>query len=501
MSGSQIKTGAILGYINILVKNIVNLIYTPLLLSFVGQADYGVFQTSNAFVSSLSILSFGFSDAYVRFYTQTRVRGTKEDINRLNGLYLALYTGLSVLALFAGLFLASGSSFLFSDSFTEEQIDLAGTLMFIMAFNVALTLFSTVFDAFILVHEEFKFQQSRQIMTTAITPLISVALLQIGLGVVSVAVSQLIVVIVLLLVNARYAINKLAMRFTVKAFNKKLFISLIAFSAWIFSNQVCELVNQSVPHMILGAVSGAIVVSIFAVAVQIRQVFYSLSTAISTMFVPKINQIVAERNDATELTKLMTSVGRCQAMVFVYVYCGFILLGDFFIQKWAGPEFSSAYWLILVMVGPLIIPLTQNTGIEIQRAKNKHRARSLAYLVTALLNLVLTAVLARPLGYWAPVVGYVSYVVLGCGLFMNWYYHYRIGLDMRFFWKRVVPIVVGGICVVLLSKILIPVFMPIDSWVSFVVTGLVYSVLYFGLLYAKVMCDDERQSVIGLFRR
>ena len=66
---SQRKTGAILGYANIIVKNLVNLVYTPMLLAFVGQADYGVYQTSNSFVFSLTLLTFGFSEAYIRFYT------------------------------------------------------------------------------------------------------------------------------------------------------------------------------------------------------------------------------------------------------------------------------------------------------------------------------------------------------------------------------------------------------------------------------------------------
>ena len=64
---SQRKTGAILGYANIIVKNLVNLVYTPMLLAFVGQADYGVYQTSNSFVFSLTLLTFGFSEAYIRF--------------------------------------------------------------------------------------------------------------------------------------------------------------------------------------------------------------------------------------------------------------------------------------------------------------------------------------------------------------------------------------------------------------------------------------------------
>ena len=77
---SQRKLGAILGYANIIVKNLVNLVYTPMLLAFVGQADYGVFQTSNSFVFSLSLLSFGFSEAYIRFYTQKKAHGTEGDI-------------------------------------------------------------------------------------------------------------------------------------------------------------------------------------------------------------------------------------------------------------------------------------------------------------------------------------------------------------------------------------------------------------------------------------
>ena len=86
----QRKAGVIFGYANIVVKNLVNLVYTPMLLAFVGQADYGVYQTANSFVFSLTLLTFGFSEAYVRFYTQKKARGTEEDIRTLNGMYLML---------------------------------------------------------------------------------------------------------------------------------------------------------------------------------------------------------------------------------------------------------------------------------------------------------------------------------------------------------------------------------------------------------------------------
>lgn len=84
---SQRRFGIIVGYANIIAKNLVNLVYTPMLLSFVGKADYGVYQACNSFVLTLTLLSFGFSQAYVRFYTQKKLNGTEEDLRRLNGIY------------------------------------------------------------------------------------------------------------------------------------------------------------------------------------------------------------------------------------------------------------------------------------------------------------------------------------------------------------------------------------------------------------------------------
>lgn len=486
---SQRRAGVVLGYANIVVKNLVNLVYTPMLLSFVGQADYGVYQTSNSFVFSLSLLSFGFSQAYVRFYTQKRAHG--EDVRGLNGVYLVLYAVVSVAAFLLGLGFAASAGALFSESFTPDEVELATVVMSIMAGSIAVTLLNSVFDAYILVHEEFRFQQSRQMLTTLATPFCAYALLCLGFGVVGVAMAQLAVNVVLLALNAGFCLGRLEMRFDVRRFNTALFRAIAAFSAWIFANQIVDLINQNVPNVLLGALSSASAVAVFAVSIQIRNVFMSLSTTMSNVFTPKINQIVAESDDNAELTRLMTRVGRYQMVLFCWVYGGFAVLGSFFIEHWAGPGFADAYWLVLIMVAPLVFPLTQNTGIEIQRAKNRHRARSLVYLAGALVNLALTASLAGSLGYWAPVAGYVAYVLLACGLFMNWYYQRRIGLDMPYFWRRVLP-VAGCAAAATLICIAGTAVLPVAGWRSFVAWGVTYSALYALILLALAATPSER---------
>ena len=489
---SQRRIGVILGYANIIVKNIVNLVYTPMLLSFVGQADYGVYQTSNSFVFSLSLLSFGFSQAYVRFYTQKRARG--ESVRGLNGVYLVLYSVVSVASLLLGLAFAASAGAIFSASFTPEEVGLAKAVMSVMALSIAITLFNSVFDAYVLAHEEFRFQQSRQMLTTLATPFCAYALLRLGFGVVGVALAQLAVNVVLLALNASFCFGKLRMRVDVRHFDGALFRAIAAFSAWIFANQVCDLVNQNVPNVLLGALTSATTVAVFAVSVQVRSVFYSLSTTMSSVFTPKINQIVAESNDNGELTRLMTRVGRYQMVLFCWVYGAFALLGRFFVREWAGEGFADAYWLVMVMVAPLVIPLTQNTGIEIQRAKNMHRARSVAMLVGAVFNVLITLIAAPSIGFWAPAVGYVACIALCNGAFMNWYYQSRVGLDMRYFWRRNLPVllvsaVVTAACLTGTSAL------PVGGWPAFLAWGAAYTALFGAALWLIVLTGEERAAV------
>ena len=490
---SQRRVGIILGYANIIVKNLVNLVYTPMLLSFVGQAEYGVYQTSYSFVFSLTLLSFGFSQAYVRFYTQQKTHGTEGDIRRLNGVYLVLYLVVSAIALALGLAFAANAGTVFSASFTPEQVGLARAVMSVMAGSIAVTLFNSVFDAYVLAHEEFRFQQTRQLATTLATPFCAYGLLLLGMGAAGVALAQLAVNVLLLLLNASFCIGRLRMRFDVRRLDVALFRSIAAFSAWIFANQVCDLVNQNVPNVLLGALTSATVVAVFAVSVQVRNVFVSLSTTMSNVFTPEINRIVAESDDSAELTRLMTRVGRYQMVLFCWVYGGFALLGRFFVARWAGEGFSDAYWLILAMALPLVIPLTQNTGIEIQRAKNMHRARSVAMLLMALFNVAFTLAASPAMGCWAPAIGYVASVALGNGAFMNWYYHRRVGLDMLCFWRRNLPVLAAG-TVVTAACVAASQVLPVSGWASFFAWGLAYTVIFTAVLWLLVLDKDEKHS-------
>ncbi|WEV69111.1 oligosaccharide flippase family protein [Bifidobacterium sp. ESL0775] len=492
--------GALLGYANIVINSGINLLYTPVLIRMLGQSDYGVFQMTNSVIQALTILSMGFDSAYVKFYSDYVAHQRKDRVRQLNGMYLIIFLCIALLATLCGLVLLRNVDFLFSRGLTNHERTLSKKLIVIMIYSVAISFPGTVFDSYITVHERFIFQQSRQILTNIAVPFLALLALYTGMGAIGVALAKAFMSTILLGMNIRYAVGKLDMRFSFSKFGFSIFKSLAVFSFWIFLHQLFDAVNNYAPNFLLGALGNSTQVAIFAVAQQIRNLFAPLSLALSSVFVPKINKMVAEGSDNEELTRLMARVGRYQLIVFCFLYCGFVVVGRFFIRLWAGSEFDDAYLMILIMVLPLIFDLTQTTGLAIQRAKNKQKARSLIYIAAALVDIAISVIFIPKYGCWATVVGYVVSLLLSTGLFMNWYYNSRLGLNMRFFWRKMVPVLLVSAGVLSVSMFVTAVI-PVNSVLTFLFDGFVYVSLFVTAAWFCIATKSERSKIKGRLLR
>lgn len=91
-----------------------------------------------------------------------------------------------------------------------------------------------------------------------------------------------------------------------------------------------------------------------------------------------------------ELTNLFIRVGRLQFIVIALIVSGFTAFGQAFITLWAGKDYHDAYWVAILTMFPLCVPLIQNIGLTIVTAQNKHQFRSIIYMIIAILNVVTT---------------------------------------------------------------------------------------------------------------
>ena len=73
---------------------------------------------------------------------------------------------------------------------------------------------------------------------------------------------------------------------------------------FIFLNEIASQINLNVDKIILGAVQGASVVAVYSVGSQFNQYFINMSTAVSNVFIPRVNRLVAEKKNNAVLDQL-----------------------------------------------------------------------------------------------------------------------------------------------------------------------------------------------------
>lgn len=193
-------------------------------------------------------------------------------------------------------------------------------------------------------------------------------------------------------------------------------------------------------------------------------------------------------------------VGRIQAIILGLILSGFVFLGIPFVKIWAGSEYVDSYTVALLLIAPVTVPLIQNLGIEIQRAKNMHKARAIVYLFIALANVALSIPLIKVMGPAGAALGTAISLIAGNIFFMNWYYHARIGMNMFYFWKEIAKFMPALIAPCMLGIIIMN-FANITGLIKLGVFAIIYTIVYGLSMYFLGMNEEEKQLVMEPVRK
>ena len=199
----------------------------------------------------------------------------------------------------------------------------------------------------------------------------------------------------------------------------------------------------------------------------------------------------------------MIKVGRIQNYVIFLMCSGLVLFGKQFINLWVGDGFEESYYVALLLIVPVCFPLIQNIGLSIMQAMNKYKFKSVSTSIMAVFNVIISVILAKKLGAIGAAIG-SSIALVVCNIFIiNIYYYKELKLDVIRFWrdifKQVVPFIIPIILILLVMRILV-----LNSWISLIVYGSIYTLIY-GCVsylcsmnkYEKDLCHKLVYSFIG----
>lgn len=474
---NQLKAGAALSYISMGLGYLVSVIYTPIMLRLLGQSEYGLYNLVASVVAYLGVLNFGFGSAYMRYYSRYKVQDDRKKIATLNGMFLIIFSVIGLIAVIAGMLLAMNTEVIFGSELTSVELERAKILMMILVINLAISFPNIVFSSHITANEKFIFQKFIEMIRVVINPFVILPVLIVGYGSIGMVVVTTLLNITIEIINAVYCVKKLKMRFSFRDFDFKLMREMTVFSSFIFINLLIDQINWNIDKFLLGRFHGTVSVAVYGVAAQLNTYYLSLSTAISSVFIPRVHRLVANSYNNTELTKLFTKIGRIQFIMLSLISSGLIFFGRPFINMWAGENYDDSYLIALLLIIPVTIPLIQNIGIEIQRAKNMHQFRSWVYFFIAIGNLALTIPLAKMYGGVGAAIGTAASLIIGNGLLMNWYNHVKVGLDMNFFWKQIFNFIPALIAPIIIG-VIISNFFNLNNIFNFLGLGMVYVVIF-----------------------
>lgn len=492
---NQLKAGAALNYVVIVLHMLVGLLYTPYMLRMMGQSEYGLYSLVASVISYLTVLDLGLGNAIVRYTAKFRAEDKTTEQYEMFGMFLVLYIVIGVVAFGAGLGLYFNVDSLFGTTMTLEELDKARIMIMFLIFNLAVTFPMSIFKSIITAYEHFVFPKVINIIRIILNTVIMICLLEMGYKAIAMVVLQTVFNLSTLTIDYFYCKYKLRIKVFFRHFQWGFLKEVAIYSFWIFLNVIMDRIYWSTGQFVLGAFVGTAAVAVFAIAIHLEHMYMQFSTAISSVFLPKVTGMVARNNNRKEISDLFIRTGRIQYIVMAFILTGFIVFGRDFIILWAGKDYESAYIITLLFFISLTIPLIQNLGITILQARNQMKFRSLLYIVIAAVSLVFQIVLAQIYGGLGCAIAIAGALFLGQGLIMNVYYHKVQGLDILIFWKEIarmsiVPAILSVVTLYLIRDI------SLDNWFTLGITIVMFAVVYLPAFFCFSMNQSERDLFI-----
>lgn len=493
--------GILLSYFNIALQVVIGFLYVPILLHYIGQSEYGLYQLMGSLIAYFSIMDFGLSAAVIRFYA--KYRALKDSIGMENILAISVrgYGAVTVLALAIGFICYGFLDVIFTGSMTVSEVDEAKQIFLLLLLNIVITLSTMVFRSVINAHERFFFLKGMETIQLVLQPILVVLVLQRNPSAFSVAAVQTVLNLVLSGARVYYCFHDLHVKIHFHYWNHELFSEFKKLALSVFAVSLIDQVFWKTNQIILGIISGTTAVAVYSIASLIYMNYMALSIAISGVYLPHVTGMVARKESIGKLSNLFIQIGRWQYYLLALVGTGFIIFGKQFISLWAGPGFEDSYIITLLIIIPFTVDLIQNIGLAIMQAMNRYDFRARIYFFTGVLNLVMAIPLGMHYGGIGCAVATGVSMIVGNGFIMNWYYAKEIHLAIASFWKQIGRIsLVTGACLVIgyAANVYL---LPKGGIGPFVLKAAMYTILYMVMIYAFAMNQMEREKIQAVLRK
>lgn len=501
MKRNEVKWGAVLSYILIVLNATYGLFLTPYILGRIGETSYGVYKTVSSFTSSLMVLDLGLGGTMMRYIAKYRADKQTEKIP--NFISMGLIQG-GVICTIVGVVTAVLYFFLdkiYANGLTASEITEAKRLYIFLAIGILAHIFENLLNGIICGYNNFTFANGVKVLRL----LTRIAAVVIFLGVfkssMTLVLVDLAITVLAVLAEAAYMVFKLNVKAKYTNWDTKVFWESFRYTILMFLTSIVAQVNTNFSNVTIGAIINSSAVTVYSMAILIFGTYEQMSTAISGVMLPTItNALKDDDENYTKTLKIVVEMGRIQFMLLGAVLVGFITIGKPFINIWLGPNYDDVYYLVLILLGPALLELCINVCISILRAKNMLGFRTAVITAATVLNLIICISLMKFIGYYSAAVGTACSFLFGSVIAMGIYYYKKLNINILKLYKEIFKKI--WICLALSGVACFAASMAFDtSLLKFIVGFCVFCVIYVTTLLMFGLNEKEKSIILSKIRR
>lgn len=491
---SQIKLGAILSYLSIIVNILAGLVYTPWMIEQIGKSQYGLFTLANSLIT-LFLVDFGLSAATARFVSKYNSEGNQKKVNDFLGAVYKLYLFISAI-----IFIVFITVYLFLDKIyvklTPEELS-QFKVVYVIAGLYAIVSFPFItLNGIMTAYEKFIQLKAADLIYRFLNIGLMIFALWRGYGLYALVTVNAVSGIIIIIYKYIVIKSTTPVKVCFKRNSKDVYKSIFSFSLWTTVNSLAQRLIFNITPSILGIVSGSADIAVFGIVTTIEGYTFTFTTAINGMFMPEISRIYTKNGDDADIMPLMLKVGKFQFALNCLIVGGFSVLGKSFIDLWMGRDYMSAYIGILMVIIPGMFFNSLQIANTAMIVRNKVKLQAYIAVATGIMNVICSFILSSLFN----VIGACISIFIAYS-FRAILYHVICKKVMRIniklfikecYLKMIIPFII-----MIFSGIILNILISSGGWIVLGIKGVCISIMYFLCLWLLSFSKEERKNILS----
>lgn len=375
----------------------VSYVMTPFVVHTLGQNGYGTWTLVNAMTGYIALVALGVPMACVRYVAQhvSLKEWTKanQTIGTCAGLYLML--GVGALLVGVGLWWA----FTYYDIPSSYRGD-AYVAFGLMVLYITFSFFSYLPEGIMYAHHDFVPRNLVRIAGLFLRFSLTIGLLGQHPSLSFLAAIQLVGLafdffVSLALIRIRFP----NIRIDIRLFDRATLRRVMSFSLFVLLMAAGGRLSFETDALVIGALIGVAAISSYAFANSLVVYVLDFVVGIAAVVSPMATALSSQGRE-DELREMFLMWSKAALSLTIAIGLFLLVLGPRFIGWWIGPEFEgpSGDVLQVLTISCFVFLPARGVALPILMGLGKARTPTIAFLIAGVVNLLLSAALARPLG-------------------------------------------------------------------------------------------------------